>query len=222
MATAVGTVGHSGNQSRIWQWMTTVDHKKIAALYAVSGFIFFMIGGLEAIIIRSQLAVPNGTVVDADLFNQLFSTHALTMIFLAIMPLGAGFFNYFIPLQIGARDVAFPRLNALSYWMFLSGAVMLTSSFFLGGAPEAGWFGYAPLSTAEFSTGRNMDFYTVSLLLLGTASLMASANFIVTIINMRAPGMMMMRLPVYMWMTLVVAFLLLMSLPVITVALIQL
>ncbi|MQC16788.1 MAG: cytochrome c oxidase subunit I [Chloroflexi bacterium] len=222
MATAVGTVGHSGNQSRIWQWMTTVDHKKIAALYAVSGFIFFMIGGLEAIIIRSQLAVPNGTVVDADLFNQLFSTHALTMIFLAIMPLGAGFFNYFIPLQIGARDVAFPRLNALSYWMFLSGAVMLTSSFFLGGAPEAGWFGYAPLSTAEFSTGRNMDFYTVSLLLLGTASLMASANFIVTIINMRAPGMMMMRLPVYMWMTLVVAFLLLLSLPVITVALIQL
>ncbi|MQC17215.1 MAG: cytochrome c oxidase subunit I [Chloroflexi bacterium] len=222
MATAVGTVGQTGNHSPIWEWMTTVDHKRIAALYAVSGFVFFMVGGLEAVIIRSQLAVPNGTVVDSDLFNQLFSTHALTMIFLAIMPLGAGFFNYFIPLQIGARDVAFPRLNALSYWMFLSGAVMLTSSFFLGGAPDSGWFGYAPLSTAEFSTGRNMDFYTVSLLLLGTSSLMASANFIVTIINMRAPGMTMMRLPVYMWMTLVVSFLLLLSLPVITVGLIQL
>src|SRR5690606_3838403 len=109
---------------------------------------------------------PQGTVVDADLFNQLFSTHALTMIFLAIMPMGASFFNYFIPLHIGARDVAFPRLNALGYWMYLGGGIMLTSSFFLGGAPDGGWFGYAPLSTAEFSVGRNMDFYAVSLLIL--------------------------------------------------------
>jgi cytochrome c oxidase subunit I len=222
MATAVGTAGTTGSHSRVWEWMTTVDHKKIAALYGVSGFTFFLIGGLEAILIRTQLAVPQGTVIDADLYNQLFSTHALTMIFLAIMPLGAAFFNYFIPLQIGARDVAFPRLNALSYWMFLGGGVMLTSSFFLGGAPDAGWFAYAPLSTGEYSTSSGMDFYTISLLILGTSSLMASANFIVTIINMRAPGMTMMRLPVYMWMTLVVAFLLLLSLPVITVGLIQL
>lgn len=222
MATAVGTVGQTSEQSKIWSWMTTVDHKKIAALYGVSGFVFFLIGGIEALLVRTQLAVPEGTVIDADLYNQLFSTHALTMIFLAIMPLGASFFNYFIPLHIGARDVAFPRLNALGYWMYLSGAVMLTASFFFGGAPDGGWFGYAPLSSEAYSPGRNMDFYTVSLLILGTSSLIASANFIVTIINMRAPGMTMMRLPVYMWMTLVVSFLLLLSLPVITVGLIQL
>ncbi len=222
MATAVGTVGQAGEPSKIWSWMTTVDHKKIAALYGVSGFVFFLIGGIEALLVRTQLAMPEGTVIDADLYNQLFSTHALTMIFLAIMPLGASFFNYFIPLHIGARDVAFPRLNALGYWMYLTGALMLTGSFFFGGAPDGGWFGYAPLSSEAYSPGRNMDFYTVSLLILGTSSLIASANFIVTIINMRAPGMTMMRLPVYMWMTLVVSFLLLLSLPVITVGLIQL
>ena len=222
MATAVGTVGPTTEQSKIWGWMTTVDHKKIAALYGVTGFFFFLVGGVEALLVRTQLAVPEGTVIDADLYNQLFSTHALTMIFLAIMPLGASFFNYFIPLQIGARDVAFPRLNALGYWMYLSGGVMLTLSFFFGGAPDGGWFGYAPLSSEAFSPGRNMDYYTVSLLILGTSSLISSLNFIVTIINMRAPGMTMMRLPVYMWMTLVVAFLLVLSLPVITVGLIQL
>ncbi|MDO9100166.1 MAG: cbb3-type cytochrome c oxidase subunit I, partial [Caldisericota bacterium] len=166
--------------------------------------------------------VPNGNVIDADLFNQLFTTHALTMIFLAIMPMGASFFNYFIPLHIGARDVAFPRLNALGYWTFLVGAVMLTSSFFLGGAPDGGWFAYAPLTSTEYSAGKNLDFYTVSLLILGVSSLMGSLNFAVTIINMRAPGMTMMRLPVYMWMTLIVSFLLILSLPIITVALVQL
>ena len=222
MATAVGTVGQTTEHSKIWEWMTTVDHKKIASLYGVTGFTFFLVGGIEALLVRTQLARPEGTVLDADLYNQLFSTHALTMIFLAIMPLGASFFNYFIPLQIGARDVAFPRLNALGYWMYLSGGLMLTLSFFFGGAPDGGWFGYAPLSTTAFAPGRNMDFYTVSLLILGSSSLIASLNFVVTIINMRAPGMTMMRLPVYMWMTLVVAFLLVLSLPVVTVGLIQL
>ncbi|MDO9444761.1 MAG: cbb3-type cytochrome c oxidase subunit I, partial [Dehalococcoidia bacterium] len=222
MATAVGTLSHTEDRSRIWEWMTTVDHKKIAALYGVTGFIFFLIGGIEATLVRTQLAVPNGNVIDADLFNQLFTTHALTMIFLAIMPMGASFFNYFIPLHIGARDVAFPRLNALGYWTFLVGAVMLTSSFFLGGAPDGGWFAYAPLSSTEYSAGKNLDFYTVSLLILGVSSLMGSLNFAVTIINMRAPGMTMMRLPVYMWMTLIVSFLLILSLPIITVALVQL
>jgi cytochrome c oxidase subunit 1 len=222
MATAVGTLSHTEDRSRIWEWMTTVDHKKIAALYGVTGFIFFLIGGIEATLVRTQLAVPNGNVIDADLFNQLFTTHALTMIFLAIMPMGASFFNYFIPLQIGARDVAFPRLNALGYWTYLTGAVMLTSSFFLGGAPNGGWFAYAPLTSLEYAAGKNLDFYTVSLLILGVSSLMGSLNFAVTIINMRAPGMTMMRLPVYMWMTLVVSFLLILSLPIITVALVQL
>ncbi|MCK9495983.1 MAG: cytochrome c oxidase subunit I [Dehalococcoidia bacterium] len=222
MATAVGTVGQATQPSKIWSWMTTVDHKKIASLYGITGFTFFLIGGIEALLVRTQLAVPQGNVIDADLYNQLFSTHALTMIFLAIMPLGASFFNYFIPLHIGARDVAFPRLNMLGYWMYLSGGLLLTLSFFFGGAPDGGWFGYAPLSTETYSPGRNMDFYTVSLLILGTSSLIASLNFIVTIINMRAPGMTMMRLPVYMWMTLVVSFLLVLSLPVVTVGMIQL
>jgi len=114
--------------------------------------------------------------------------HALMMIFMAIMPMGASFFNFFIPLQIGARDVAFPRLNALSYWVFLSGSLILFSSFFLGGAPDAGWFAYAPLTDSEYSVGSGLDFYCVGLIILGLSSLMASLNFAVTILNMRAPG----------------------------------
>ena len=223
MATAVGTtLGHTHEESTVWKWLTTVDHKKIGALYLVTGFIFFLVGGIEAVLIRTQLAVPNGTVLDAGTYNQLFTMHALTMIFLAIMPMGAAFFNYFIPLHIGARDVAFPRLNALSYWVLLSGGLILTSSFFFGDAPDGGWFAYAPLTDETFSPGKGLDFYTVGLAVAGLASLMSSLNFVVTIINMRAPGMTMMRLPVYMWMTLVVAFLLILSLPVITVALVQL
>ncbi len=222
MATAAGTLSHTAEQGGIWSWLTTVDHKRIGVLYGVSGFTFFLIGGLEALLLRTQLAVPNGDVIDADRFNQLFTMHALTMIFLAIMPLGAAFFNFFIPLMIGARDVAFPRLNALSYWVFISGGVLLTSSFVFGGAPDAGWFAYAPLTSEGFSPGNGMDFYVVGLLLLGLSSLMASLNFAVTIINMRAPGMTMMRLPVYIWMALIVAFLLILSLPVLTVGLTQL
>lgn len=222
MATAAGTLPQVQEESTLWTWLTTVDHKKIGAMYGVTGFAFFLLGGLEALLIRTQLAVPNGTVIDADRFNQLFTMHALTMIFLAIMPLGASFFNYFLPLMIGARDVAFPRLNALSYWTFLGGALLLTSSFIFGGAPDGGWFAYAPLSAEEFLPGSGLDFYVVGLLILGTSSLMASLNFAVTVINMRAPGMSMMRLPVFIWMMLVVNFLLILSLPVITVALIQL
>ncbi len=222
MATAAGTMPLAQEETTIWTWLTTVDHKKIGVLYGVSGFVFFLIAGLEALTIRTQLAVPNGAVIDADRFNQFFTMHALTMIFMAIMPMGAAFFNYFVPLMIGARDVAFPRLNALSYWVFISGALILTSSFFLGGAPDGGWFGYAPLSTEEYALNMGMDFYTVGLVVLGTSSMMASLNFAVTIINMRAPGMTMMRLPVFIWMTIVVNFLLILSLPVITVALVEL
>ncbi len=222
MATAEGTMPLAHEETTIWTWLTTVDHKKIGVLYGVSGFVFFLIAGLEALTIRTQLAVPNGAVIDADRFNQFFTMHALTMIFMAIMPMGAAFFNYFVPLMIGARDVAFPRLNALSYWVFISGALILTSSFFLGGAPDGGWFGYAPLSAEEYALNMGMDFYTVGLVVLGTSSMMASLNFAVTIINMRAPGMTMMRLPVFIWMTIVVNFLLILSLPVITVALVEL
>src|SRR4026207_2352483 len=132
-----------------WSWFTTVDHKKIGILYGVSSFAFFLIGGVEALLIRSQLAQPGNTLLNADQYNQIFTMHALTMIFLFVMPMSAAFFNYLIPLMIGARDVAFPRLNALSFWVFLLGALFLNSSWFLGGAPDGGWFCAASNSTTR-------------------------------------------------------------------------
>ena len=201
-------------------WLTTVDHKRIGILYGVTAFVFFIIGGIEALLMRLQLARPNGTVVDAATYDQLFTTHGVTMIFLVVMPLGAAFFNYLIPLMIGARDVAFPRLNAFSYWVFLGGGLFIYSSFLLGGAPNRGWFGYAPLSSLDPTPG--MTFYALGLQITGLASLVAAVNFIVTIINLRAPGMSLMRMPVFVWMTLVVQFLLLFALPVLAIALFQL
>jgi len=201
-------------------WLATADHKRIGILYGITAFIFFILGGLEALALRAQLARPNGEVLDADLYNQLFTMHGLTMIFFVIMPMGAAFVNFLLPLMIGARDVAFPRLNALSYWIFLFAGLFMYSSFFLGGAPDGGWFGYAPLSTSLPSHG--MDFYAIGLQIAGIASLVASVNFIVTIINMRAPGMTLMRMPVFVWMTLVVQFLVLFAMPVIAVALFEL
>ncbi len=221
-ATATETVATPVAYSGVWSWVTTVDHKRIGTLYGISAFIFFLIGGVEALMMRVQLASPEADVVGPELYNQLFGMHALTMIFLAIMPLGAAFFNWMIPLMIGARDVAFPRINALSYWLFIFGGVLLTSSFLFGAAPDSGWFAYAPLTETEFSSGLNMEFYVLGLLLLGVSSMAAALNFAVTIINLRAPGMTMMRMPVFVWMTLVVAALLILALPVLTIALLQL
>jgi cytochrome c oxidase subunit 1 len=207
-------------------WLTTVDHKRIGILYGVTAFAFFLLGGIEALLLRIQLAGPMGEFLDAETYNQLFTMHGVTMIFLVVMPLGAAFFNYLIPLQIGARDVAFPRLNAFSYWVFLFGGLFLYSSFFLGGAPNGGWFGYANLSSAPpeagFLPGQGMTYYALGLQILGLASLVSAVNFIVTILNERAPGMSLMRMPVFTWMTLVVAFLLLFAMPVIAIALFQL
>lgn len=202
-------------------WLTTVDHKRIGILYGVTAFAFLLIGGIEALIMRLQLARPEASVVSAETFNQLFTMHGTTMIFLVVMPLSAAFFNYMIPLMIGARDVAFPRLNAFSYWVFLLGGLFLNASFFLGGAADGGWFGYANL-TSQFSPGRGIDFWVLGLQILGIASVASSVNFIVTIINLRAPGMSLMRMPVFVWMTLVVAFLTLFAMPVIAVALFML
>jgi cytochrome c oxidase subunit I len=204
----------------VWSWFTTVDHKKIGILYGVTAFIFFLLGGLEALAIRAQLAQPNAEVLSADTYNQFFTMHGITMIFLVVMPMGVAFFNFFVPLMIGARDVAFPRLNMLSYWIFLFGGIFIYSSFFFGGAPDGGWFGYAPLSTNLPTHG--MDFYAVGLQFLGIASLAGAVNFIVTILNMRAPGMTLMRMPIFIWMTLVVSFLLLFAMPIIAVALFEL
>ena len=218
-------------------WLTTVDHKKIGIMYGAAALFFFLIGGLEALFIRIQLAVPGNDFVTARIYNQLFTMHGTTMVFLAVMPLASAFFNYMVPLQIGARDVAFPRLNAFSLWTFVAGALVLNLSWFLQFAqdfgwlesagnlkdlvPSAGWFGYAPLSGKEY-TGAGTDFWIVGLQLLGIASLAAAFNFIVTILNMRAPGMTLMRMPVFTWMTLITSFLIIFAFPPITVALVEL
>jgi cytochrome c oxidase subunit 1 len=209
-------VGESG----LWSWLTTVDHKRIGTLYLFTSLFFFLVGGIEAGVIRWQLAQPNLHIVSADLYNELFTMHGTTMIFLAIMPLSAAFFNYVVPLQIGARDVAFPRLNAFSYWVFLLGGLFINASWFFGAAPNAGWFAYAPLTTRQFSPGMNIDFWVIGIQILGVSSLAASFNFITTIVNMRAPGMNLMRMPMFTWNVFVTQFLIMMSFPVVTIALV--
>jgi cytochrome c oxidase subunit 1 len=204
-----------------WSWITTVDHKRIGILYGVTAFMFFLTGGIEALLIRLQLARPEGNLLSADAYNQIFTMHGITMIFLVVMPLSAAFFNYLVPLMIGARDVAFPRLNAFSYWVFLFGGLFIYSSFVLGGAPNGGWFGYAPLSTTLANTN-NMTFYATGLIIVGIASSVSAVNLGVTIINMRAPGMSLFRMPVFIWMTFVVQALLAFALPVITIGLFEL
>ena len=201
-------------------WLTTTDHKRIGILYGMSAFVFFLIGGVEALIIRAQLARPGLTLVTADTYNELFTMHGTTMVFLAIMPFGSAFFNYMVPLQIGARDVAFPRLNALSFWLFLAGGILLHTSFLAGTPPAVGWFAYANLTRREYSPNLGVDFWTLSLQVLGASSILAAVNFIVTILNVRAPGLSFMRMPLFTWMTLVVQFLVLLAFPPITCALI--
>ncbi|MGH9002633.1 MAG: cytochrome c oxidase subunit I, partial [Acidimicrobiia bacterium] len=205
-----------------WSWVSTVDHKRIGILYGVTALVFFVVGGIEALLIRSQLASPNGSVLTAEEYNQLFTMHGTTMVFLVVMPMAAAFGNYLVPLMIGARDVAFPRLNAFGYWAFLMGGLFLYVSFLLGGAPNGGWFGYAPQTRAEFNPGNGIDFWLIGLVITGVASLTAAINFIVTTLNLRAPGMTLLRTPVFVWMNLVVSFLLLFAMPVITVAFFQL
>jgi cytochrome c oxidase subunit 1 len=204
----------------LWSWITTTDHKRIGILYGVSAFAFFLVGGLEALIMRLQLSSAGNDLVSAELFNELFTMHGTTMVFLAIMPLSAAFFNFVVPLQIGARDVAFPRLNAFSYWVFLLGGLFMNASFLIGAAPNAGWFGYANLTSAQYSPGLHVDFWVIGLQVLGIASIAAGINFIVTIVNLRAPGMRLMRMPVFTWMTLVTQFIVVTAFPVITVALV--
>jgi cytochrome c oxidase subunit 1 len=203
-----------------WSWFTTIDHKKIGILYGITAFAFFLIGGSEALLIRVQLARPDQSFLEPAVYNELFTMHGITMIFLVVMPLSAAFFNYLLPLMIGARDVAFPRLNAFSYWAFLFAGLFIYSSWFLGGAPNGGWFGYAPNSVIDPSRG--MTFYAIGLLITGIASTVSAVNLAVTILNMRAPGMTLFRMPVFVWMGLVVQLLLAFSLPVITIGLTEL
>ena len=207
-------------ETKGWKsWLFTIDHKKLGIMYGVAALFFFLVGGTEALLIRAQLAGPNGTILSADKYNQMFTMHATTMVFLFVMPMAAAFANYFVPLQIGARDVAFPRINAFGFWCFLFGAIFINTSWFLGGAADGGWFMYAPNSSVPFSPTNGIDFWGVGLQITGIASLTGAINLIVTVLNMRAPGMSLMKMPIFTWMILVVQFLLLFAIPVITVAL---
>jgi cytochrome c oxidase subunit 1 len=205
-----------------WSWVTTVDHKRIGIMYFVTSLFFFFVGGLEALLIRIQLARPEMNFISAETYNQMFTMHGTTMVFLVAMPMAVAFFNYVVPLQIGARDVAFPRMNALSYWVYLFGGLYLNASFLFGAAPNTSWVGYSNLTSLQFAPGHNVDFWLLGITILGTSSIMGGVNFITTIINLRAPGMKLMRMPLFTWMTLVTSFLLVTALPVVAVALILL
>ncbi len=234
----------------LWSWVTSVDHKRIGIMYGYAAFSFFILGGIEALLLRIQLAQANSEFLTAGAYNALFTMHGTTMIFLFVMPASAAFMNYMLPLLIGARDVAFPRLNALSWWIFFFGAIFLYSTFifgtalapvgvdglggvdgniapaggpgsfnFLADAPDGGWFGYQPNAGPLYSAGTAMDYWALGLQIVGLSSLVSSINFVVTVFNMRAKGMRLLRMPVFAWMTTITSFLLLFSLPIIAVAL---
>jgi cytochrome c oxidase subunit 1 len=207
-------------RGRVASWLTTIDHKRIGLLYIGTSLVFFAAGGFLALLMRAQLAQANETFVTRHSYNELFTIHGTTMIFLFIVPFWAGLANFLVPLMIGARDMAFPRLNALSYWLFLFGGVTLFLSFFAnGGSASAGWYSYPTLSESFFSPGHGQDLWILSLHLVGLSSLIGAINFICTIHNMRAPGMSWMRIPLFVWAIEVYSILLVIIIPVIATAL---
>ena len=206
----------------LMDWITTVDHKKIAVLYLIAGALFFGIGGIEAILIRIQLMEPYNQIVSTQVFNELITMHGTTMIFLGVMPIIFAFMNAILPLQIGARDVAFPFLNALGFWTFLFGGILLNLSWVMGGAPDAGWTSYVPLASSAYSDTHGVDFYTIGLQIAGLGTLIGGINFLATIITMRAPGMSFMRMPMFAWTTFITSAIILFAFPAITVGLVLL
>jgi cytochrome c oxidase subunit I len=198
--TAPPVVRPSWYEGRFASWLVTTDHKRLGLLYISTSLAFFVCGGILALLMRSQLATPNEHFITRDSYNALFTIHGTTMVFLVVVPILAGFGNFLVPLMIGARDVAFPRLNAMSYWFFLFGGVTLFLSFLAGGgAAKCGWTCYAPLSETQYSPGHGIDLWILALHLLTIASLAGAINFIATIHNMRAEGMTWMRLPLFVW-----------------------
>jgi cytochrome c oxidase subunit 1 len=215
-------VAHSVKRySGLMDWLTTVDHKKIGILYLLAGGFFFLIGGLEAVLIRIQLMYPEFDFVAAHTYNELLTMHGTTMIFLAAMPMIFAMLNAIVPLQIGARDVAYPFVNALGFWLFFFGGLLLNLSWVMGGAPDAGWTAYVPLSGPEYS-GIGVDFYVIGLQIAGIGTLIGGINFLVTIINMRAPGMTFMRMPLFTWTSFITSALILFAFPAFTVGLVLL
>src|SRR3954463_16625319 len=202
-------------ESRGWaSWVTTTDHKRIGIMYLVLTFAFFIIGGVEALLIRLQLSVPNNDLLTPQTYNELFTMHGTTMIFLFVVPVMAGFGNYFVPLMIGARDMAFPKLNALSFWLLVAGGLVFYASIFFS-PPECGWTCYPPLSSSTYLPSGGVDAWIFLVHLTGLSSLVGAVNFYVTIANMRAPGMGGAPLPLFVWAILIYAILLILALPVI-------
>ena len=224
MATTTLTPAASTYKSGLYDWVTTTDHKKIGILYIINSFVFFFIGGILALLVRSELAVPGLQFLTPLGYNESFTMHATFMIFLFVIPMLAGFGNYIVPLQIGAPDMAFPRINALSFWMLPLAGVLLLSGFITGGTAAAGWTSYAPLSEDQplAAVGAGQDLWIVALILIGTSSILGAINFLVTMFKMRAPGMTLFRMPIMVWTVLVTSVLVLMATPVITSALIML
>jgi cytochrome c oxidase subunit 1 len=209
---------HRPRETKKWlDWVLTTDHKKIGIMYLVLTFVFFLLGGVEALLMRSQLAVPNNTLISGEHYNELLTLHGTTMIFLFVVPVMAGFGNYFVPLMIGARDMAFPRLNALSFWLLLLGGIVFYASLFWH-PPEAGWWSYPPLSSIQYSPSGGQDAWIFLIHLTGISSLVGAINFYVTIVNMRAPGMTWGRMPLFVWSILIYAVLLIIALPVVAAA----
>jgi cytochrome c oxidase subunit I len=202
-------------------WVTSIDHKQIGVMYIASGIFFFLVGLGEALIMRTQLIRPVNYWIGPETYNQIFTMHGTTMVFLMAMPLLFGFSVYFVPLMIGARDMAFPRLNALGYWLYLFGALMLYFSFIGGGAPAAGWFSYAPLTEKAYSFDPGIDYWALSLLVMGAGSVATGINLIVTVLTLRAPGMTLRRLPLFVWMVFINAFLVILALPPLNAALVM-
>ena len=198
----------------LMSWLTTTDHKRIGILYIVTTFVFFVLGGVEALMMRLQLGVANNNLIAPEVYNQLFTMHGTTMIFLFVVPMLAGFANYFVPLMIGARDMAFPRLNALSFWLFLAGGIVFYASIFWN-PPEAGWIATVPLASSNYLPSGGVDAWIYLVHLTGLASLLGAINFVATIVNMRAPGMTWSRLPLFIWSILSYAILLIIVIPVI-------
>jgi cytochrome c oxidase subunit I len=219
----------AGLLTRLHEWVVTVDHKRLGIMYVVAGLVFFLVAGLEASVIRWQLAVAGNTVVSPLVFNRLFTVHGTTMVFLVGVPIVFGFANYLVPLMIGARDLAFPRLNAFGFWVFLFGAVLLYFSFLggdglygAGSAPDVGWFAYAPLTGRAFSPGNSTDYWNLSILVTGFGTVATSINLIATTLTMRCRGMSLGRMPLYVWMMLVVSGMTIMALPPLSAAQIML
>ena len=207
----------------LYSWVATVDHKRLGLMYIVSALLFFVIAGIMAMVIRLQLIVPNNHLVSPDTFNRLFTMHGTTMVFLVGMPMVAGFSNYLVPLMIGARDMAFPRMNAFGFWIFLFGGLLLYYSYIGGGglsgagsAPDVGWFAYAPLTERAFSRGSSTDFWALGVMISGIGSLASAVNVIATTLCMRCPGMILSRMPMFVWVMLVDSWLILVALPPLT------